>query len=153
MTGISYKVTVDDADMRAKLGELIDRMENAEGFYKNVGEYLLNSVGDNYDKEQAPDGTPWKELSAVTVERREAAGYGPTPILRVTGALRGSWNYEASDTSVSVGTAKIQAALLHFGGESKGYMKGNIEPRPQVGMPIDGEEEILAIAEEWLAVE
>lgn len=153
MTGISYKTTIDDADMREKLAELIERMERPRGFYVNVGEYLLNSVGDNFDKEQAPDGSPWRGLSAVTIERREAAGHGPTPILRVSGVLRGSFNYEASDTQVRVGSPAVQAAMLHFGGESKGYMKGTIHARPIVGMPEGGEEEIIAIAEDWLAVE
>lgn len=154
MSGISYKVTVDDADMRTKLAELIDRMENAEGFYKNVGEHLLNSVGDNFDNEQGPDGEKWKSLSEVTVARREAAGHGPTPILRVSGTLRGSINMEASATDVRIGTALVYAAIQHFGGESKGYMKGAvIEPRPYLGISADDEAEILAIAEEWLAVE
>jgi len=154
MTGISYKTTIDDADMRAKLAELIDRMERPRGFYVNVGEHLLNSVGDNFDKEQAPDGSPWATISSVTVERREAAGHGPTPILRVTGTLRGSFNYEASDTEVRVGSAAVQAAMMHFGGESKGYMKGAVIPaRPILGLSADDETEIFAIAEDWLSVE
>ncbi|PYE87514.1 phage virion morphogenesis protein [Phyllobacterium leguminum] len=154
MTGISYKATVDDTDMREKLAELIDRMESPRGFYVNVGEHLLNSVGDNFDNEQGPDGEKWAPLSPVTIARREAAGYGPTPILRVTGGLRGSYNYEASDTEVRVGTAKVQAAMMHFGGESKGYMTGAVIPaRPAVGISTGDEEEIFAIAEDWLAVE
>lgn len=154
MSGISYKVTVDDADMKTKLAELIDRMERAEGFYKKVGEHLLNSVGDNFDNEQGPDGEKWQGLSDVTIAKREAAGHGPTPILRVSGALRGSINMEASATEVRIGTALIYAAIQHFGGESKGYMEGAvIEPRPYLGISAEDEEEILAIAEEWLAVE
>lgn len=153
MTGISYKTTIDDEDMRAKLAELIERMDRPRGFYVNVGEHLLNSVGDNFDKEQAPDGSPWTPLSPVTAERREAAGHGPTPILRVSGDLRGSFNYEATDTEVRVGSPKVQAAMMHFGGESKGYMKATIPARPILGLSPDDPEEIFAIAEEWLAVE
>lgn len=153
MTGISYTTIIHDADLRAKLAELIDRMNNPRGFYVNVGEHLLNSVGDNFDNEQSPDGEKWRDLSAVTVARREAAGHGATPILRVTGDLRSSFNYEASDTQVAIGTAKVQAALLHFGGESKGYMKATIHARPMLGLSPADEEEIFAIAEEWLAVE
>ncbi|MCJ7996074.1 phage virion morphogenesis protein [Rhizobium cremeum] len=153
MTGISYKTTINDADMRRKTADIIDRMERPRGFYKSVGEHLLISVDERFEKEQAPDGTPWKELSAVTVERREAAGYGPRPILRVTGAFRGSFNYEASDADVRVGTAAVQGAMMHFGGESKGYMKGKIEARPILGLSPNDETEIFAIAEEWLTVE
>ncbi len=54
MTGISYKATIDDKDMRAKLGELIDRMENRQGFFKNVGEHLMTALGERFDNEEAP---------------------------------------------------------------------------------------------------
>ncbi|MBP1862155.1 phage virion morphogenesis protein [Rhizobium herbae] len=150
MSGISYKTTVNDADMRAELTTLIDRMENKQGFYKNVGEHLLNSVGDNFDNEESPDGEKWAPLSPVTVARREAQGHGPTPILRFSGALRGSINLEASADDVRVGTAKVYGAMMHFGGESKGYMKATILARPYLGMGADDEQEIAAIAAEWL---
>lgn len=154
MSGISYKVTVDDADMSAKLAELIDRMANAEGFYKNVGEHLMNSVGKNFDNEQGPDGEGWAALSPVTIARREKAGGSASPILRVSGALRGSINSEPSATEVRIGTALIYAAIQHFGGESKGFMQpAEIPARPYLGISAEDEEEILAIAEEWLAVE
>lgn len=153
MTGISYKATIDDSDMRGKLSELIDRMERPAGFYKNVGEHLLNSIGDNFDNEESPEGEKWKILSAVTVERREAAGHGPTPILRVSGALRGSINMQSSDTDVRIGSALVYAAIQHFGGESKGYMDAEIPARPYLGMGPDDEEAIFEIAEDWLAVE
>lgn len=154
MTGISYKTIIDDADMREKLAELIGMMQRPIGFYKNVGERLLESTQDNFKNEQGPDGEKWAELSPVTITRRAAAGHGPRPILRVVGDLYESYNYEASDTEVRVGTSKVQAALLHFGGESKGYMKGAVIPaRPAVGVSPADEEEIFAIAEDWLTVE
>lgn len=150
MSGISYKATVNDAEMRAELATLVDRMENKQGFYKNVGEHLLNSVGDNFDSEESPDGKKWAPLSPVTISRREKKGHGATPILRVSGALRGSINMEASDDDVRVGTAMVYGAMMHFGGESKGYMKATIPARPYLGMGTDDEAEIFAIAEAWL---
>lgn len=153
MTGISYKTTIDDAHMRAKLEELIDRMENPEGFYKNVGEHLLNSVGDNFDNEESPEGEKWKTLSDVTVGRREAAGHGPIPILRVSGALRGSINSQVSSEDVRIGSSLVYAAIQHFGGASKGYMDATIPARPYLGMGPDDEQAIFEIAEDWLAVE
>jgi phage virion morphogenesis protein len=150
MTGISYKAIVEDRDMRAKLGELIDRMENRQGFYKNVGEHLMNALGDRFDNEEAPDGTKWVGLSAVTIARREAAGHQPGPILRASGAFRGSFNSIATNDDVRIGTPAVQAAMMHFGGESKGYMKATIQARPILGMSPADEEEIFAMAEEWL---
>lgn len=153
MTGISYKATIDHRDMRAKLGELIDRMANRQGFYKNVGEHLMTALDERFDKEEAPDGTKWKELSAVTLAKREVAGYQPGPILRASGAFRSSFNVAATNDDVRIGTPAVQAAMLHFGGELKGYIRKPIEARPVLGMSAEDEVEVEAIAEDWLAGE
>lgn len=155
MTGISYKATIDDADMREKLAELIGKMQRPIGFYKNVGERLLESVDNNFDNEQAPDGTRWQGLSAVTRDRRSRLnGNAAMTILRVSGHLKETINSEASDTEVRIGSALIYAAIQHFGGESKGYMKGAVIPaRPYLGISPADEEEIFAIAEDWLSAE
>lgn len=150
MTGISYKAVIDDKDMRAKLGELIDRMENRHGFFKNVGEHLMTALGERFDNEEAPDGTKWAGLRPVTLAKREAAGYQPGPILRASGAFRSSFNVAATNDDVRIGTAAVQAAMLHFGGELKGYIKKPIEARPVLGMSAEDEAEVMAIAEEWL---
>lgn len=155
MTGISYKTTIDDADMREKLAELIGKMQRPIGFYKNVGERLLESVANNFDNESAPDGTRWAPLSPVTRDRRSRLyGNAPMTILRASGYLKETINSKASDTEVRIGSALAYAAIQHFGGESKGYMKGAVIPaRPYLGISPADEEEIFVIAEDWLAVE
>jgi phage gpG-like protein len=80
-------------------------MQRPIGFYKNVGERLLESVDDNFDNESAPDGTRWTPLSPVTRDRRSKAnGNAPMTILRASGHLKESINYKASDTEVRIGT-------------------------------------------------
>lgn len=154
MTGISYKATIDDADMRGKVEELIGRMTNREGFFKNVGEHLLTSVSDNFDGEHSPDGTPWQRLSPVTIGLRlQRHGNAPLTILRVSGGLAGSINYEADNDAVRVGSAKVQAAVQHFGGEAGRNKKVTIPARPYLGMSADDADAIFEIAEDWLAVE
>ncbi|MNF09899.1 Phage virion morphogenesis family protein [compost metagenome] len=75
-------------------------------------------------------------------------------ILRVSGHLKESINYQASDTEVRVGSALVYSAIQHMGGESKGYMKGAVIPaRPYLGISPADEEEIFLIAEDWLTVE
>ncbi|SCX30540.1 phage virion morphogenesis protein [Agrobacterium sp. DSM 25558] len=154
MSGVSFQVTLDDETARLKLVELVERMDNPRGFYKNVGELLLNSVGDNFDNERGPDGRRWVPLSPVTRELRQRKyGNSPLTILRVTGALRGSYNYVASDDDVRIGTSKIQAALLHFGGQAGRNRKVTVPARPQVGVSSDDEREIGRMAEDWLSQE
>lgn len=155
MTGISYTATIDDADMAAKLEALMDRMENREGFFKNVGEHLLVSVAENFENEQSPQGDPWQRLSPVTLGRRlKQYGNAPVTILRASGALAGSINYRPSNDDVRVGSGLVYAAIQHHGGDSKGYMKGAVIPaRPYLGMSAEDEEAVVEIAEDWLAVE
>jgi len=153
MSGISYKLTIDDTAMRASLDTLMDRMANRQGFFKNVGEHLLNSVHDNFAAERAPDGTPWQPLSPVTIAARQRHGDAPLSILRVTGGLVGSINYAADSDAVRVGTAKVYAAIHHFGGQAGRGGKVTIPARPYLGMSADDQEAILELAEGWLTVE
>jgi phage virion morphogenesis protein len=154
MTGISYKATIDDADMREKLALLIAKMQRAEGFYKNVGEHLLNSVKDNFEAETAPDGTRWKTLSQTTRDlRSKKYGNAPTTILRASGDLMNSINMQASDTDVRIGSSLIYAAIHQFGGDAGRSKKVAIPARPYLGLSAVDEDEVMAIAEEWLTVE
>lgn len=154
MTGISYKARIDDADMREKLTQLIHRMQRPEGFYKNIGEHLLNSVKDNFETETAPDGAPWRALSEATRDlRSEKFGNAPVTILRASGDLMNSINMLASDSDVRIGSALIYAAIHQLGGEAGRGNKVTIPARPYLGMSAADEEEVVAIAEEWLVVE
>ncbi|MCA1492713.1 phage virion morphogenesis protein [Ensifer sp. NBAIM29] len=150
MSGISYKARLEDAAARAQLQSLIDRMENREGFLKNVGEHLLNSVRDNFESESGPDGEKWQPLSPVTIALRERRGIGRAPILRVSGRLVGSYNYRASNDDVRIGSSLVYAAIQHFGGEAGHGRKGKIPARPHLGISSADQEIILKIAEEWI---
>lgn len=154
MTGISYKATIDDADMREKLAALISKMQRPEGFYKNVGEHLLSSVKDNFETETAPDGTRWKTLSQTTRDlRSKKYGNAPTTILRASGDLMNSINMQASDTDVRIGSSLIYAAIHQFGGDAGRGKKVTIPARPYLGLSAADEDEVVPIAEEWLAAE
>lgn len=154
MTGISYKTTINDADMREKLAELVERMANRQGFHKNVGEHLLNSTDERFDSETAPDGSRWKTLSLVTRDlRMRRNGNAPMTILRVSGALRGSINMVASQDEVRVGSPLVYAAIHQLGGQAGRNKKVTIPARPYLGLSSEDETEIFAIAEDWFAVE
>lgn len=121
MTGVSitYSVSITDGDMLDQLGRLVDRMENPTGFYKNVGEHLLNSIRDNFEREAAPDGTPWQRLKERTIREREKRRLTPIRILRARGRLAGSFSTSATISEVRVGTPMEYAAAHQFGAEIK----------------------------------
>ncbi len=152
MPGISWTVKIDDAQMRSELARLTGRMENARGFYKDVGEHLLNKVADRFEDERSPDGSPWQRLAPATVASRlRTNGNAPLTILRVTGTLAGSFNYAADDDQVRVGSGAVQAALQHFGGEAGRNHSVTVPARPILGLEPDDAQAIADMAEDWLA--
>ncbi|BCH55281.1 phage virion morphogenesis protein [Agrobacterium vitis] len=151
MTGISYIATIDDQDMREKLAELIGKMTRPTGFYKNVGEHLLNSVKDNFEAEATPDGTRWQALSQTTRDlRSQKYSNAPAAILRASGDLMNSINMQASDTEVRIGSSLIYAAIHQFGGDAGRGKEVTIPARPYLGLSAADEDEVVTIAEEWL---
>lgn len=119
MAGITYTVTLEDAEARDQLDALLDRMDRPRGFYKNVGEHLLNSASDNFDMERDPDGIPWARLRLKTIQRREDKRLTPIRILRARGRLAGTLNLIASDEEVRIGSPMRYAAIHQLGGEIK----------------------------------
>lgn len=119
MTGISQTITVRDVEVRERLALMVERMENPRGFYANVGEIMLNSSHDNFEREAGPDGIPWQRLMPKTIERRERKGLTPIAILRARGRFAGSINTDPSATGVRIGSPSPQAAIHQLGGKIK----------------------------------
>ncbi|WP_435657935.1 phage virion morphogenesis protein [Brucella pituitosa] len=119
MPGISIKhsITINDADMLKNLERMVERMDNPVGFYRNVGEHMLNTLGDNFDRQTAPDGTPWKPLKPATVKAREKKRLTPITILRARGRLRGSFNLQATVEGATLGSPVEYAAIHFLGGK------------------------------------
>lgn len=119
MTGVTYTLTLNEVEAQQRLSALIGRMANPAGFYKNVGEHLLNAARNNFEREAGPDGTPWKRLMPRTIRERERKRQVPISILRATGRLAGSLNLTFSDTSARIGTPMDYAAIHQLGGKIK----------------------------------
>ncbi|MGY9046314.1 hypothetical protein P775_11100 [Puniceibacterium antarcticum] len=124
MTGISITVEIDNAELRAKLENMIARMEKPIGFYKNVGEQLLNSTRDNFESESSPEGVPWAQLKPATIRARERRKQTPIKILQATRntGLMASINkrtMEVADDQVRIGSPKEYAAIHQLGGTIK----------------------------------
>jgi len=119
MTGvtITYSVMISDSGMLDQLGQLVDRMDNPIGFYKNVGEHLLNSISDNFERETSPDGVPWQRLKDRTIRERDKRRLTPIRILRARGRLAGSFSATATATEARIGTPIEYAAAHQFGAE------------------------------------
>ncbi len=116
-TTITYKVSIEDAELSAELDALARRTENRRDFYVQVGEHMLNSTDENFQNERGPDGQRWKTLMPATIKRREQKRQIPIAILRASGRLAGSINYRASNDDMRIGSPLPYAAIHNNGGE------------------------------------
>jgi phage virion morphogenesis protein len=149
------------------LNRLTERLGDLKVPFTDVGEYLLQSTDQHFREERAPDGTPWAPNSPVTIERYFAkrsgrpvyhtkAGKsvpGGKKILRDSGLLQDLMRYQATPTSLTVGTDRPYAAMQQFGGTRAQYpwLWGDIPARPFLGMSPEDENEVLTILSGYIS--
>lgn len=112
MAGTHITITVDDAQAR----ELLTRLGQSDtgNLMPRLGEYLLESTQQRFDKQIKPSGVKWDELSPAYARRKK---YHKDKILTLRGYLRSSIRYRVTGAhSVEVGTNIKYAAIHQFGG-------------------------------------
>jgi phage virion morphogenesis protein len=166
MTGVTYTVTFDDQAVDQRLAGLIDSLQNPSGFLKGVGEHLVNSNRQNFDREAASDGTPWAPLSPATIKARQKKGQVPIQILTATKALNASIFYQVEVDALKVGSGLPYAAIHQLGGvinkparTGRAFGRDNVSipahtismpARPYLGVSAEDETIIIELAEDWL---
>ena len=140
------------------LKELQKRLESAKKaltdmtpMWRSVGEYMFKRTIANFDGEHAPDGTPWKPLSAARInqrKKRHAKGKnkkraGQMKILNDTGELRKSVRKDPSKDGVVIGAYRKYAATHQFG-------RGRIPARPFIGATDKDIETIKGMAQTYI---
>lgn len=137
MAGASVKM--DLGGLQNLVQGLMQGMHNRQALMDAIGEALVSSTLERFEKSVSPDGKSW------------AANKRGGQILVDTGQLKGSIVYEASSDMVIVGTNKIYAAIHQFGGPAGKNHSVTIEARPYLGINDDDREEIRYLAEQYLA--
>ena len=152
MSGFKFTIDIEDHEIDHGMEMLVGKMENLAAFHKSVGEHMLNSTEDRFDTETAPDGTAWAHHAPATIASRlRRNGNAELTILRESGALAGSFNYEAGDAQVEIGTPTIYAAIHHFGGSAGRNQSVDIPARPILGISSDDEIALAEMAEDFLS--
>lgn len=116
MSGFDIRIDINEDEVRANLDALLDRMANPQPFYQSVGNLMVGSVGENFRREQTPEGAPWQPLRPATIRARQRRGKSALAILRETGVLAGSISYEVEPGGVWIGSPVRYAAIHQFGG-------------------------------------
>lgn len=159
MTGVRMDITGFEATLSV-LGAAIAKTDDARGLFDAIGMALVDSTQNRFETETDPTGNPWP------ASWRKTMSGGRT--LTDTAALVQSITYEATDSSVAVGTNLIYAAIHQLGGTiraktTKGLRfrgPGNgdwvnksevtIPQRAFLGLDSDDENEIRALCADWL---
>ncbi|WP_160170424.1 phage virion morphogenesis protein [Afipia sp. P52-10] len=104
---MTIKLLDNDAAL-AQLGGYVARAQDARGMFENIGMSLVTSTQARFERGQAPDGSPWPPSIRALVTG------GKTLI--ETARLMRSITFQATATSVEVGTNVIYAAIHQLGG-------------------------------------
>lgn len=135
MTGIATSITFGDNALRRHLARLAaDDARAFEGARREIGEYLVGQIQDNFHAQRLADGSPMPPSDAA------AARSGKT--LLDKGHLRDSYVYQLTASGLEVGSAKVYAAIHHFGGQTGRGGRTYIVPRPVMGIDSRQEREI-----------
>lgn len=144
MAGASELINIDydDAAVKQSLKKLLDKLGNLTPVFQDIGESLLISHRERFDRAISPDGIPWAELSPDYQKRKRR---NRNKILVLDGWLR-QLHYAASDTELDLGTDRIYGATHQFGDSYR-----NIPARQFLGLDEAERATVLDILEEWLS--
>ena len=150
---MDIKIEVDDKGVKEALRELSERMEDMTPVMRRIGELLVSSVQENFNREgrYSEPGSwrggskRWQPLAPSTIKQRERLGYWPGQILTRTGRLKASITYHAGRDYVAVGTNLVYAAIHQFGGKAGRGHRANIPARPFLVVQDEDLDEIREI--------
>lgn len=150
MISIQY----DDREILAALEQLIQNGTNLAPAFQDIGEYLVVSTRERFERGEAPDGTPWAANSPTTLARKRST----KPGIGETRQLSTRIHAQSNRDGVSVGSPMEQAGTFQLGARKGQYGNskrgpvpwGNIPARPFIGMSKDDEQQVLAIVQEYL---
>ncbi len=174
MAGANVSIAISDRALRATIKRLQRAGADLEAVWRDVGEYLLISTRERFDREQAPDGTPWEPLAESTLRRKMLKGVGrgkgkkrkslttgrgntkagairrlaSNQILVESSNLRDLMRYQAPRVGLRFGSDRVYAAIQQFGGADVG--RPDIPARPFLGLSAADRAEVLAILNQHL---
>ena len=127
MAGQGNAVVVDTATLDGALARLAAVLSRPDDIMDLIGSYLVAATHRRFERERAPDGTPWLKSARAIAEGNRT--------LTDTGRLRGSIAHTLTDggREVTVGSNVLYAALHQFGGRAGRGRRATIPARPYLG--------------------
>jgi len=144
------------------VGDLTPAMED-------IGELLIETTKQRFQTSAAPDGSRWAPNSPATILGYLAGKSGAfgkrdgrltrkgaklaankKPLIGESKSLSEQFHYQASRTSVEVGSSVHYAPIHQFGGQAGRDKKVTIPARPFLGLSESDKRAVLEIVEEHL---
>ena len=176
--GLHLEVKVDDAELRAKLAQLIRKCRHPAPALEEIGEVLWKSTRQRFETESGPDGEPWAANSPLTLalklgvikskksnvtksgalSARGRRAVGVQKVLHQSGILADTLAQQLIDGGhgVKVGTNRVYGAVQQFGNPDNRYYNtpggapAPIPPRPFLGISDEDRTRIIDILDDYL---
>ncbi|WP_051271638.1 phage virion morphogenesis protein [Fundidesulfovibrio putealis] len=130
------EIRVTNTEGLDKLRQLAAKGRILEPFMRKAAGIMADAVEENFEEEGRPR---WPSLSAATIKDRERRGNWPGKMLQRSGQLASSISRHYDDTSASVGTNKIYAAIQNLGGKAGRGKKVEVPAREFMKLGEDDE--------------
>ena len=121
-------VDIESSALNAALARLAAVLANPSAAMDQIGRYLVASTLRRFERERAPDGSPWLKSARALAEGGQT--------LTDTGRLRGSIAHTVTDggRAVEVGSKVLYAAIHQFGGRAGRGRRVTLPARPYLGI-------------------
>ena len=121
-------VEIENSALNAALARLAAVLANPSAAMDQIGRYLVASTLRRFERERAPDGSPWLKSARALAEGGQT--------LTDTGRLRGSIAHTVTDggRAVEVGSKVLYAAIHQFGGRAGRGRRVTLPARPYLGI-------------------
>lgn len=150
---MKFDFVIDPSDTVMVVGGIADRAEDLRPAMRKVRDLMVEGHVKNFESQGSFLGQPWPNLSAQTVERKARQGLPLEPMV-ATGALLRALSggtgrrTGATKTSARAGVSQFYARF-HLAGAS-GARRGDLPPRPLVGMNAAQRAEVNSIIARYL---
>ena len=154
---MSLTVEANEQEITSALDALLTSIGNVDPALLEMGEYLLDSTKQRFNRSEAPDGTKWDDNSPVTLlnyasrfkTKRASRIQNKKPGIGETKQLSTQILYQVVNGELLIGSPMIYAGTFHYGAKKGQYGKrtpwGDIPARPFLGLSEDDREACLDI--------
>lgn len=132
----------DDNQSKRYIQALSKRINNIKPALHEIGQLMLASTDENFEKEQNIYGVKWKANTPATQRYKASRGF-IMKVLQRRGMLRSSINYKVMNDGVSVGTNVVYGQYHQYGTK-------RLPKREFLGISRNDQKEITAILKEYL---